>query len=656
MDKHALNCSLPHSDEILPIFVKIDHTRDVVVARASTAQSPTVFTSPQVKDPPFLYGAYASTKHSWLISPVPASAQKLQLVWSGRTSKPFSIDEVAIFEGGVGCTPVKFEDGGEIHLFMYRRIPDAYQCEIHVVPSHVIFNCSKKYSISVHEKNGRTLEIKPQTFAKLSASSDGRFVVKVECQEVGVATSSIEVGRLGTRIAIVWEAESIPAGSVSIETSLGSVDSHMVTKVGKIQLGSRANDVFEKAERFGAVEDDIIWGRIELSQFTLSMSGSKMPTLGDSANLVRDSEDSHEKICTLELKKMKFEGSKVFQNDQHASNGSESQLRNSFSFTIGTIEIRDHTLGSKVPVVLQSSPTGQFFHATVKGRSSLYQTLVNLDRIDLRISEFDGKSEALILSISESFAWTLLHVIDQMKATASAASAIELELLEDDDDNVNFEVIIHRSKFYQPTKYSDPEYSTFFNIDLATVSPFVLIFTLETSPQELRKQRVQLSGPLAAPWVFFAENMKFKIDKANLSFSQFQASDIRGPLGKVISMLSTFYIGQLKYQVFTLMAAISLPEWEFHYTKEAISEVEKVLQLDFERTSGHKLIFGRDKRRQTAKAKAEAVVQELAHFIPGLNEEAVVIETPRPVRRQLASQAKKGIDLIRQWGFKGDKK
>ena len=61
MDKHALNCSLPHSDDILPKFVKIDHTRDVVVARASTAQSPTVFTSPQVKDPPFLYGAYAQT-------------------------------------------------------------------------------------------------------------------------------------------------------------------------------------------------------------------------------------------------------------------------------------------------------------------------------------------------------------------------------------------------------------------------------------------------------------------------------------------------------------------------------------------------------------------------------------------------------------------
>jgi hypothetical protein len=50
-----------------------------------------------------------------------------------RRSLPFRIDDISICEGGVDCTPVKWEDDTYSGFWLYRRL-NSYQSEIHVVP------------------------------------------------------------------------------------------------------------------------------------------------------------------------------------------------------------------------------------------------------------------------------------------------------------------------------------------------------------------------------------------------------------------------------------------------------------------------------------------------------------------------------------------
>jgi vacuolar protein sorting-associated protein 13A/C len=60
---------------------------------------------------------------------------------------------------------------------------------------------------------------------------------------------------------------------------------------------------------------------------------------------------------------------------------------------------------------------------------------------------------------------------------------------------------------------------------------------------------------------YFTQRMKFKIDCAELKFSCYEASDIKG-LDCLIGILMTVYLSRMKYKVLPMPTAFSFEEWK----------------------------------------------------------------------------------------------
>jgi hypothetical protein len=62
---------------------------------------------------------------------------------------------------------------------------------------------------------------------------------------------------------------------------------------------------------------------------------------------------------------------------------------------------------------------------------------------------------------------------------------------------------------------------------------------------------------------YFTRRLKFKIDKAELKFSRYEASNIKGPPDRLLELLSTVYLSRMKLKLVTIMTAASFQDWKF---------------------------------------------------------------------------------------------
>jgi hypothetical protein len=101
-----------------------------------------------------------------------------------------------------------------------------------------------------------------------------------------------------------------------------------------------------------------------------------------------------------------------------------------------------------------------------------------------------------------------------------------------------------------------------YDIAIVRVSPMKLIVSFLREPDASRYGKT--SGVIGARAInYFTTKMTFTVDRANLSFAGYAARHVKGALGQIISMLSSFYISRLKRKAFSLLTAVSLNDWNY---------------------------------------------------------------------------------------------
>jgi hypothetical protein len=566
-------------------------------------------------------GAYRSNRHHGRISLLPPANEKIQLIhltMEGETgmrrSQPFRMEEISIAEGGVNSSPILWENGQPSGLFGYQKLINGYQSELHVIPEFIVFNGSKKYTIRVRQMKGVDAQIQPGKIAPLRTSEQQTPTISIEWSnpDFDGGTSPLQVDKLGLRVAIVRTRDGIAIGSVAIQTVVGSVDSRLVVKLAEIRLGSEARHAISHTKASDSIlENDFLRVRIQWSELKVTLNEGR-PVVGmkrayletaldqlatdqggdpdsrfqtggssekgktwvearnDRTEGVAKQARGRDAVCCLLLRQFTVDWQRVFKEDpKPGSNRTERQKlqsleRSQLSVIIHNIRITDETPQSRSPIVLDSTSGSSFFDLCVRVKGPFDSELVKVDLFDLNLAHSKGKSDKIVISTSEDFAWKLLDLGDRILAAAGEFSGVELEL-EWDEAHGGFKVQIRDAKAFTEDgpRYTPPNSEQLYDIALARVSPFALVASFERTPIKSRYGATKRGKAGAALMNYFTQRLKSKIDKAELEFAQYQATQIRGPRDRIIEMISTVYISRMKLKLVTLMSAVSVQDWKF---------------------------------------------------------------------------------------------
>ena len=238
----------------------------------------------------------------------------------------------------------------------------------------------------------------------------------------------------------------------------------------------------------------------------------------------------------------------------------QSQERYQVSVIIHKIRITDETKDSQSPLVLDcTTANSSFFDLCIRVKGPLDAELVNVDLLDLNLAYGKGKPERIVLSTSESFAWKLVDLGDQILAAAGEIAGVEW-----DKGHGGYKVKVRDSQslIEEGSRYAPPNSERLYDIRLARVSPFVLVVSFDRSSVSSRNSPVK-NGKNKALMNYFTQRLRFKIDRAELKFSKYEATHTKGPADRIIEIISTVYMSRTKLQIVTLMTAISLQDWKF---------------------------------------------------------------------------------------------
>ena len=564
-------------------------------------------------------GAYKSRRHHGRLSLLPESHERIQLIHltmegdvGMRTSQPFQIEEVSMSNGGVNSTPVLWEDGSASGFFVYQKLINSFQSEMHVVPEFIVFNGSKKYHIRVRQPKGADVVIDPGKIAPLQRSSQQPGIISISWVEFDGATSPLKVEKLGLRVAIVRSGSGLAIGSIAIQTVVGSSDSRLVIKLADIRLGSEARQALAPRKIDSMLDYDFLRFRIQWSELKLTLNeanpvvGKRKAFLesafdkianeqgadpqtryrtGDASQVGEtwmDARDARNRrgsddisrgldaVCCLVLQQVTVDWQRVFKDDPKPSalrsdkERLQSQERSQFSMIIHKIRITDETKDSQSPLVLDyTTANSSFFDLCIRVKGPLDAELVNVDLFDLNLAYGKGKPERIVLSTSESFAWKLVDLGDQILAAAGEIAGVPLEL-EWDEGHGGYKVKVRDSQslIEEGSRYAPPNSEQLYDILLARVSPFVLVVSFDRSPVSSKNSPVK-NGKNKALMNYFTQRLRFKIDRAELKFSKYEATHIKGPADRIIEIISTVYMSRMKLQIVTLMTAMSLQDWKF---------------------------------------------------------------------------------------------
>ena len=61
---------------------------------------------------------------------------------------------------------------------------------------------------------------------------------------------------------------------------------------------------------------------------------------------------------------------------------------------------------------------------------------------------------------------------------------------------------------------------------------------------------------------YFTQQLKFTIDQCDLHFARYEELNLKGPLDRLIEILTAVYISRMKLKVVTILAAASFGDWK----------------------------------------------------------------------------------------------
>jgi hypothetical protein len=614
----------------------IDHTGDLLFeqlvssASATLHRSSTGFESHRtsgsaLQSPPT--SAFSSRNYRGRVSLLPRSDIEIRLLHLSmdgedglRKSLPFRIDDVSICDGGIDSTALKWEDGTLSGFYTYRQLVSSYQSELHVIPEYIIFNGSKNHVVCVRRPSGAEAVLRSGGVAPLRRQGHETAAIKLEYPELGAFSNPLRIDALGLRVAILMARDGLIVGSVAIQNVVGDRNSRFVVKIGEVNSGSLAERHILSSP-YVMLRDDFFRFRIKWSELKMTLNEARplsatkqafienaldhlqkvsTPVKSEKTALISPTttwvesredyihrrneakeDDSEKPVCTILFSRFTVDWQRVFKDDgpkkvRSEREAVESSERSQFAMVIHSVEIRDETVGSAFPVVFDStSQLASFFDLCVRFRGQSNSELMMVDLFDLNLSHVNGVSEKMYLNTDEDFVWKVLDLANRIVVAAAEFAGVDVELHWDDEQEGYVVAITEKTSFSnEQSEYTPPKSDTIFHIKKTRVSPFKVVVSFKRNPQSSRYKLYR--GVKGANIMnYFTRRLKFKIDKAELDFSQFEVSDVKGPPDRFIELITTVYLSKMKSKVVTIMTAASFQDWKFLASREGGDDAYK---------------------------------------------------------------------------------
>ncbi|CAJ1900990.1 unnamed protein product [Cylindrotheca closterium] len=531
------------------------------------------------------FGAFPSGKDSIRLTMLPRSNAMLRLLRVSSSSEagykatlPFTMDDLVIGEGGLNALPILWENKKSSGYCAYRRLVNEHQSEVHIVPEFVVFNGSAE-SVIVSERGMDDVTVDAGSFVPLKCVS--RTVglelalnyVNEECK-----TRYIRVDQLGVKVELVQSTVGTPVGSVCVQTALDTYgNARLVVKIGEITAGAKMANAPSILPAFLA--DDFIRFRVRWSELQLVLNKSRekqraegLPAQGLSSSPRTDTKGpksvESDSVMSVNISRFSVDVQRVFKKQEDGDHKIEassmpSPERCQMSMSIHQLQVKDLTPNSLFPIVFDSSSDANFIGLSARTRGPMDGDIVNVDLFDLSLAHTKGKSEMIQLTTSEEFVWRIVDMMTRISEASSEVGDYSLVLKEDvDHGGYIVEIKDGVNESDDTVLYAAPYVDQLFNVDLARVSPFVLLVSFNRTPDESRYAMARnVRG--AALTNYFTRKLKFSIDRAKLKFGKYENRTLKGPTDRILESLGAVYVGRMKFKVLTLLSSASLQDWKF---------------------------------------------------------------------------------------------
>jgi hypothetical protein len=214
--------------------------------------------------------------------------------------------------------------------------------------------------------------------------------------------------------------------------------------------------------------------------------------------------------------------------------------------------------------VFDSSSNVNFFDLCIRVHGGMDSDLIKVDLFDLNLAHQRGRTDTVVVKTSENFVWKILDLADSILTAAGEFAGVDFELKYDDEHGGYMVCIKEKTSFIdEGSKYTPPSSDTLYDIRRVRVSPFTLEVTFKRSPEASRYKSLSGEDRGTALMNYFTHRLKFKIDKAELKFARYEASNVKGPSDRLVELLSTVYMSRMKLKLVTIMTAASFQDWKF---------------------------------------------------------------------------------------------
>lgn len=525
-----------------------------------------------------------------------------------RRSQPFLLDNISICDGGLDSTALNWEDNSESGFYAYRKLIDAYQFEVHVIPEFVVFNGSTMHRVLVKQQDSPGKLIEPGRVAPVKCIQNLGLVLSVDFIDLQASTAAMRVDVLGLRVAIVRDRDGSPLGSVAVQTVIGNQDSKFAVKLGELKFGSGTARDEAATPGQGMFDNDTVRFRIRWSEFQLTLNeardmdsddGDRTPSIQSALNNYIENQSparskasprqrtwaearaqsqeqldierqTQNPVCTIVLQRFTVDYQRIFKDNKATGNQSTRDIllspeRSQFSVIVHNVRLLDETPNSKFPVVFDSTSSTSFFDLCMRFRGSLKAELVKVDLVDLNLAHAHGKSEKIIIQTSEDFIWKSVDVANRIAVSTAQLAGVDLKMDWDEEQGeytVSMKDMSTQTRdFDSEGTYTPPTSETLYDVNKARVSPFEVQVSFIRRPQSSRYKHLQ--NVRGAKLInYFTQKLKFKVDRADLKFSRYETSNVKGPPDQLIQILVAVYSQKMKYKVVSMLTAVSFEDWK----------------------------------------------------------------------------------------------
>jgi vacuolar protein sorting-associated protein 13A/C len=515
----------------------------------------------------FTFSSFASALHKRRITILPSSSDLiriLQLSIDGgepyKRTLPFSIEDIAVCDGGLEATPLAWEDGSDSGYFAYRKLSTLNQSEIHIIPEFVIYNGGKEQvRVTIQQKYHLEISAGKMLLAKKANKKHG-LVISLTFENLNLIAAPVQVDELGLKIVLLKSIKTgEPIGSVPIQTVIGSKDSRFVVKLGELKRGG-----ISFKDKGGISRDDFLHFRVRWSQLEITFLDTSLPVDNTMIGKI-----SYQSITKFVLNRFTLDYQRLFKEDMEeiiSAHSAQSSARSQFSIIIKSVQVHDCTTSPETLFLDSDSGNYNFMDTRIRTKGDSDSCLLKIDLIEIKLGHDGERAHEITINTNEAFLWSLLDVASRTKVAISEFSSLETDIKWDNnsksfcvsarevDDNADDDI-------EEDGTYRAPRGDMLLAVKKMYVSQSAFLLSFKRQPQAARYKKVQNIGT-AKILNYFTKKLNFTVDRARLKFASFSLNNVKGPPDRIIQSVKTFYMSQLKKKMFTLLTATSIDEWK----------------------------------------------------------------------------------------------